>query len=271
MIEKYIGGRRCAILGLGVSHTPLARLLNQKNISLTVYDGRTAAELGKEALELEKNGVSFIVSDKDFDGVEGEVIFRSPGIRPDRRGLLHAVENGAELISETELFLKLTPASTYAVTGSDGKTTTTTLVGKFLSEDGGEDSKTYVGGNIGTPLVTLCPQMSERDNAVLELSSFQLMTLSDAPRKVYRRPSKVSSPTSDTSFVSETQTVSSPPVLSTGAQPIHVAKRQHSKLPHAAHRYPLSLIAFSFFDVLSYFYVFSYIFMLAPTEKALRP
>lgn len=184
MIEKYIGGRRCAILGLGVSHTPLARLLNQKNISLTVYDGRTAAELGKEALELEKNGVSFVVADKEFDGVEGDIIFRSPGIRPDRRGLLHAVGNGAELISETELFLKLTPASTYAVTGSDGKTTTTTLVGKFLSKDGGKDSKTYVGGNIGTPLVTLCTQMSERDNAVLELSSFQLMTLSDAPRKV---------------------------------------------------------------------------------------
>lgn len=185
MIEKYIGGRSCAILGLGVSNLPLARYLNKKNIDLKVYDKMSVSELGGYAEELEKNGVEFVTSGREFDGIDGDVIFRSPGIRPDRLGLESARQRGAELTSEMELFLKLTPARTYAVTGSDGKTTTTTLVGRFLAENCRRtgNARTYVGGNIGEPLLTLCDEMLAEDNAVLELSSFQLMTLTDAPER----------------------------------------------------------------------------------------
>ncbi len=181
MIKKYVDGRRCAILGLGVSNLPLARLLASEGIPLSVYDKCSASELG--AGELEAEGVRFYKSDSEFHGIDGELIFRSPGIRPDRAGLLQALAAGAELISETELLLKLTAARTFAVTGSDGKTTTTTLAGLFCEQDNKMrgSGRTYVGGNIGKPLLTLCEGMSGDDFAVLELSSFQLMTLADAP------------------------------------------------------------------------------------------
>ncbi len=181
MIKKYIGGRRCAILGLGVSNLPLARLLVSEGVPLSVYDRCSARELGLE--ELEEAGARFYKSDNEFHGIDGELVFRSPGIRPDKEGILQARAAGAELISETELFLKLAKARTFAVTGSDGKTTTTTLAGLFCEQDNKMRGigRTYVGGNIGKPLLTLCEEMSEEDFAVLELSSFQLMTLADAP------------------------------------------------------------------------------------------
>ncbi len=180
MVEKYIGGRECAILGLGVSNLPLANLLCSRKIPLYIYDKASAAELGAESLE--QSGAHFVVADREFSGISGDLIFRSPGIRPDREGLRAAKARGAELTSEVELFLRLTSAHTFGITGSDGKTTTTTLTGLFLSDS--RKGNTYVGGNIGKPLLTLCPEMSEKDSAVLELSSFQLMTLSDAPECV---------------------------------------------------------------------------------------
>ena len=177
----YVSGRECAILGLGVSNLPLARILTREGIKLNIYDKKSAEELGEDAVALRRAGADFFVADKDFDGLRGELIFRSPGVRPDVKGIADAVARGAELTSEMELFLKLTPAHTLAVTGSDGKTTTTTLTGKFLAACG---RKTYVGGNIGTPLLDKCGQMTCDDNAVLELSSFQLMTLVDSPERV---------------------------------------------------------------------------------------
>ncbi len=185
-IKKYIDGRSCAILGLGVSNLPLARLLCAQGVKLFIYDKRTVFELGENALELERMGAVFCVSDRDFAGIEGELIFRSPGTRPDVAGITDAVARGAELISETELFLRLTSARTYGITGSDGKTTTTTLTGLFLGAKCEREGhgKTYVGGNIGTPLLDKCDLMSKEDAAVLELSSFQLMNASAAPRRV---------------------------------------------------------------------------------------
>lgn len=179
---EYIGGRKCAVLGLGVSNLPLVRLLNENGVSVSVLDKKSAAELGEAAVTLLGKGVDFGVADGEFSGIDGEVIFRSPGIRPDKKGIEQAVSRGAELTSEMELFLKLTPAVTFAVTGSDGKTTTTTLTGKFLEADG--KGRVYVGGNIGKPLLCECENMTADDRAVLELSSFQLMTVTDAPRYV---------------------------------------------------------------------------------------
>ncbi len=179
VLTDNLKGKRCAILGLGVSNTPLARLLisADSEISVTVYDKKSPEELGEDALALRDAGVRFISGSDCFDNIEGDVIFRSPGIRPDIKGIRDAISRGAVLTSEMECFLSLTSARTFGITGSDGKTTTTTLCGKFLERAG----RVFVGGNIGTPLLDKAEEMSEDDSAVLELSSFQLMTVSHAP------------------------------------------------------------------------------------------
>lgn len=179
---EYINGRKCAVLGMGVSNLPLVRQLCEWEIDVTVYDKKDVSELGDEATQLSQRGVKFFVADGDFSDIDGELIFRSPGIRPDKKGIIQAVGRGAELTSEIELFLKLAPTPTYAITGSDGKTTTTTLTGKFLDE--GSDGNVYVGGNIGKPLLCLCEKMDHEDKTVLELSSFQLMSAGVSPQYV---------------------------------------------------------------------------------------
>ena len=183
ILENYVNKRSCEILGLGVSNLPLAEYLCDAEIPLTVRDKKSLSELGDRAAALEARGVRFILGEDAFDEVGGGLIFRSPGIRPDRAPLQKAVEGGAELTSEMELFLSLTPAVTFAITGSDGKTTTTTLTGKFLTADSEKRSRgrVYVGGNIGEPLLHRVDKMSSDDCAALELSSFQLMRVKTAP------------------------------------------------------------------------------------------
>ena len=180
---RYVNGRSCTLLGLGVSNLPLARMLLDAGIELTVADKKSPCELGEAALALQADGARFVSGEACFDRIDGELIFRSPGIRPDINGIERAIDRGAELTSEMELFLSLTDARTFAITGSDGKTTSTTLTGKFLEAHAKRHGagNVYVGGNIGKPLLTLCSEMDSSASAVLELSSFQLMTLKDAP------------------------------------------------------------------------------------------
>ena len=186
ILQQYINGRSCAILGLGVSNLPLARQLCELGVSLTVHDKKPLAELGEDARALSQKGVRFVTGETYLDTPKGGLIFRSPGIRPDLGGIPAAVEAGAELTSEIELFLRLTEAETFAVTGSDGKTTSTTLTGKFLEKDAKRRGvgKVLVGGNIGAPLLDRLKEAERGDRAVMELSSFQLMTLTDAPHHV---------------------------------------------------------------------------------------
>ena len=180
MIDKKlledVKNKNVAILGLGVSNLPLVKMLVAEGecLSITVYDKKDLSELGEEASALASHGVKFVCG---FDGICGDIIFRSPGFRPDRAEFAMALESGAVLTSEMEKFLQYTCATTFGITGSDGKTTTTTLTGKFLSEM----ANTYVGGNIGTPLLDKCANMTDNDFAVLELSSFQLMNMPYAP------------------------------------------------------------------------------------------
>ena len=171
-----VKGKKIAILGLGVSNLPLAKMLVAEGecASVTVYDKKPLSELGEGAVSLSQQGVRFVLG---FDDIDADVIFRSPGIRPDIDGIKKALERGAYLTSEIEKLLQYTPATTFAITGSDGKTTTTTLTGRFLSEAG----RAFVGGNIGTPLLDKCAEMTSEDFTVLELSSFQLMNSSYAP------------------------------------------------------------------------------------------
>ena len=178
-LKNSLEGKRCALLGLGISNLPLLKLLLSLEVDaeITVYDRKSPRELGQAALDFEARGVAFVSGENCFDNIDADVIFRSPGIRPDKEGIKSAVERGALLSSEMELFLSLTPARTFAITGSDGKTTTTTICGKFLSAAG----RTFIGGNIGRPLIDICGKMDEKDSAVLELSSFQLMSMTQRP------------------------------------------------------------------------------------------
>ncbi len=181
MIDERIKNGRAIVLGFGVSNRPLARLLSVMGARLNVRDAKSFAELGEDAVALADKGVSFACGAEPTvgflsDDMSDTVIFRSPGIRPDAGELCEAVRRGALLTSEMEWFCDSAQAKIFAVTGSDGKTTTTTLTHLLMSR-APSVKRAYVGGNIGTPLLSLAPEMTEADAAVLELSSFQLQTM----------------------------------------------------------------------------------------------
>ncbi|MBE6597353.1 MAG: UDP-N-acetylmuramoyl-L-alanine--D-glutamate ligase [Ruminococcaceae bacterium] len=178
-------GKKVDVLGMGISNLPLIDMLLSAGAYVTVRDSRSVDELGKAASDFVDRGVHFITGKEYLEGIDGEVIFRSPGIRPDEKGIGNAVSRGALLSSEMELFLSMTDAEIFAITGSDGKTTTTTLTHLFLDAQKKRNGigAAYVGGNIGKPLLPECEKMTSDDAAVLELSSFQLMTLSLSPKR----------------------------------------------------------------------------------------
>ena len=184
LIKNRIGNKRCAVLGFGVSNVPLVEVLLECVNEITVHDKKDIEKLGEKAKLFSSQGVRFVTGENYLDEINADIIFRSPGIRPDYDGIRKAIENGAELTSEMELFLELTPAYILGVTGSDGKTTTTTIAYKLLEKEFEKsDRKIYVGGNIGTPLLSKVGEMTERDICVLELSSFQLFTAKKSPHR----------------------------------------------------------------------------------------
>lgn len=179
---EQLSARRIAVVGLGISNLPLIDFLLSHGAHVTGRDKKTRDALGDVATQLEKKGVRLITGDGYLDRLDEGVIFRSPGLRPDLPQFASAVANGAVLTSEMELFLTLTPATVIGITGSDGKTTTTTLTGLFLEKEyEGTDRRVYIGGNIGTPLLPLVEEMTARDFAVVELSSFQLQSATRSP------------------------------------------------------------------------------------------
>ncbi len=174
--------RDCAVLGYGVSNRPLVEwLLSHGAKSVTVRDKRSPEDMARsgDAARLSALGVGLVCGEDYLRGLSGELIFRSPGIRPDLPELRAAVQQGAVLSSEMELFLALTEARVVAISGSDGKTTTTTLTSLILKEACKRRGAgtVYLGGNIGTPLLPFAEDMTPQDYAVVELSSFQLMTM----------------------------------------------------------------------------------------------
>ena len=167
-----------AVIGIGVSNTPLLRLLLREKIQVTACDKRDRAALGPLAEELEKDGCRLQLGENYLQGLTQDVIFRTPGLRPDVPELLAAKARGSEITSEMEVFFQVCPCTLVAVTGSDGKTTTTTIISELLKAAG---NTVYVGGNIGHPLLCQADEMHPEDYAVLELSSFQLMTMTRSP------------------------------------------------------------------------------------------
>ena len=170
---RALRGKRTAVLGVGISNLPLAQKLLEYGAVVTLHDRKEV--LKGKALELSRQAFAVCLGAGYLDEIDADVIFRSPGIRPDEAGILRAVAGGAVLTSEMEAFFEVCPCPITAVTGSDGKTTTTTLIALMLERQG---KRVHLGGNIGMPLLCKAGNMSPDDEAVVELSSFQLMTMS---------------------------------------------------------------------------------------------
>ena len=172
-------GKKILVLGLGVSNRPLVRLLLEYGCDVTGCDRTAREKLDQEVLALEKAGAKLSVGDNYLDGLQADVVFRTPGMHPGIPALQTLRQSGAQITSEMEVFFSLCPCPIIAVTGSDGKTTTTTLISEMLKASG---KKVWLGGNIGTPLLPECRQIQPTDYAVVELSSFQLMDMTHSPR-----------------------------------------------------------------------------------------
>ena len=177
--NNWLKNKKVAIIGLGVSNGPLIEYMQEKQAIVTVFDKRNEEKIDNDILrkiekyKIEKHfGENYLSNLKEFD-----IIFKSPSCRPDLPEIEAEVKRGARLTSEIELVLELAPCKIIAVTGSDGKTTTTSLIYEILKSK----YKCYLGGNIGNPLFTQIKEMRPEDIVVLELSSFQLMTMKKSP------------------------------------------------------------------------------------------
>ncbi len=167
-----LNGKKITVAGAGVSNTPLIKMLVKYGAVVTVCDGKKTEEELKA--QFEGLSLNFKVGEKWLDDIDADIIFRSPGIRPDLDGFNKAVEKGAYLTSEMEVFFDLCPCDIFAITGSDGKTTTTTLTYNMLKNSG---YTVHLGGNIGKPLLPEIDKIEKDHKVVLELSSFQLFTI----------------------------------------------------------------------------------------------
>lgn len=177
---KDFNNKKVSVIGLGISNTPLIGWLLERGARVSARDKKPFDLLPDTVKAYAEKGVRFFCGEDYLDGIEDEVIFKAPGLRYDLPPLVKAVENGALLTSEMELFFELCPCKILGVTGSDGKTTTTTLLYRCLAAAYGEE-KVFVGGNIGKPLLPELDKIDESCFAVVELSSFQLHTMTRSP------------------------------------------------------------------------------------------
>lgn len=173
--KEFIKNKKVAVVGIGVSNIPLINFLFKLGANVTAFDKKEECKLGKIAKEFKEKGIKLELGEKYLDNLTGfEVVFKTPSMRIDNPALARVKGEGAYVTSEMEEFAKYCPAKIFAITGSDGKTTTTTLTYEILKAEG---HKTWVGGNIGNPLFANIEDIKNEDKVVLELSSFQLMTM----------------------------------------------------------------------------------------------
>ncbi|MCL2819967.1 MAG: UDP-N-acetylmuramoyl-L-alanine--D-glutamate ligase [Oscillospiraceae bacterium] len=181
-LKSYLNSlktKRVAVVGAGISNTPLIKLLLDAGIDTTICDKSTIDDIGDENIRSYKeNGAKLKLGEDYLENLSQDIIFRTPGLMPSNPFLSKAAENGATLTSEMEVFFELCPCKIIAVTGSDGKTTTTSIIAELLRNEG---KTVHVGGNIGTPLLGRVDEIKNTDIAVIELSSFQLITMKKSP------------------------------------------------------------------------------------------
>ena len=176
--KEFLNGKTASVLGVGISNIPLIDFLVKNNVKVTARDRKSVEKLRENPKldmdRLEGMGVKFICGDDYLSEISDEIVFKSPGIRFDKPEILEAHKKGALITSEMEAFISLCPSKIIAITGSNGKTTTTSLVAKILENAG---KKVWLGGNIGRPLLSQIEEIRPEDFTVLELSSFQLHTI----------------------------------------------------------------------------------------------
>ncbi|MCR5458200.1 MAG: UDP-N-acetylmuramoyl-L-alanine--D-glutamate ligase [Clostridiales bacterium] len=188
---EKVKGKRVTFIGMGISNMKAVEFFSNLGVEMTARDKNpdptyTPYGEGGEVVRVEPilkgNGVKCIFGDNYLNDLSEDIIVKTPGIRPDLEEFKSAVEKGSVLTSEIEIVCELCPCKIFAVTGSDGKTTTTTLISKILEKQCEETGGiVYLGGNIGTPLICELENMKSGDMVVLELSSFQLMTMRFSP------------------------------------------------------------------------------------------
>ena len=176
----HLKGKEVAVLGLGVSNRPLVRLLLEYGAIVSGGDRTPREKLDDQVLELERLGCKLYLGEDFYRQMHAEVAFRTPGMHPENPAVRHFKDMGAEITSEMAAFFQVCPCPIIAITGSDGKTTTTTLISEMLKTAG---KTVWLGGNIGTPLLPLTPRMEQDHVAVVELSSFQLMDMTRSAQR----------------------------------------------------------------------------------------
>lgn len=173
--KDFIKDKKVAVVGIGISNIPLIHFLYRLGAKITAFDKKEENELGQIGEEFKNKGICLELGVDYLDNLTGfDVVFKTPSMRIDNPALVKAKGEGAYITSEIEEFVKYCPAKVFGVTGSDGKTTTTTLIYNMLKTEG---YKTWIGGNIGNPLFANIEDIQHKDKVVLELSSFQLMTM----------------------------------------------------------------------------------------------
>ncbi|MDR0978707.1 MAG: UDP-N-acetylmuramoyl-L-alanine--D-glutamate ligase [Lachnospiraceae bacterium] len=176
----YIRNKKVAIIGLGISNMQVIKYLLANGANVKAFHNKAKETLDTSILEvLETNNITCYFGENYLENLNDfDLIIRSPSARPDLPEIQKEVEKGAILTSEIELVMEMCPGKIIAVTGSDGKTTTTSLIYEIVKKKG---YRCYLGGNIGTPLFEKLSEMEKEDVVVLELSSFQLMTMEKSP------------------------------------------------------------------------------------------
>ncbi len=175
---EYISGKTVTFCGIGRSHMPLMKIFQEKGAVVSARDKRTLEELGENGETLQKLGVKLILGENYLQDLREDIIFRTPGMRYHLPQLEAARKQGSVVTSEMEVFFELCPCKIYAVTGSDGKTTTTSIIAELLKAQG---KTVHLGGNIGRPLLPEIESIQPGDRAVVELSSFQLISMGESP------------------------------------------------------------------------------------------
>ncbi len=175
---KNIEGKRVAFIGIGTSNLPLIKQFADKGAKVIACDRKDFESLGENGVKAKEYGAELILGDDYLSNINADIVFRSPGTPFYKDELVRLRENGVVLTSEMEVFFDLCPCKAIAVTGSDGKTTTTTIISELLKASG---QNVHLGGNIGKPLLPEIEEIDENDYAVVELSSFQLISMRKSP------------------------------------------------------------------------------------------
>ena len=175
---RYLKGKTVAFCGVGRTHMPLIELFQEKGAVVSVRDQRPLEKLGENGEILRSLGVELRLGEDYLQDLNEDIIFRTPGMRYHLPQLEEARVRGCAVTSELELFFRLCPCKIYGVTGSDGKTTTTSIIAEFLKAQG---KTVHLGGNIGKPLLPEIESIAPEDVAVVELSSFQLISMRESP------------------------------------------------------------------------------------------